>query len=463
MHLEDQYQQIQLKVLEKIHPTKSERELLQRKYEGILSRIKNILVEANIEAKVELTGSFSRDTWISGSRDIDIFVILPYKSEFTPNDILKVIKKGIDFQWIKKHAKHPYLFAISDDIKIEIVPCYEFKTGREIRSAVDRSPLHKQFVIDNLPIGAIDEVRLLKQFMRGVGTYGAEIKVHGFSGYLIELLVIHYKGQFIEILKNAQKLLNNVITFQEKLIVDETKFENESLIVVDPTDKNRNVAAAVKEQTLANFIAAAKSYLKNPSEDYFFPKIITITKGRLQEIENSILHYSAIIHKESDISDDILWGQIRKFEKSLLNYLKNEGIEPINIDSMISKKEIMTIIISHKGTTPDYRWKLGPPVNNNGQDEFLKKYKDNSQVVFGPAIIENRWKILLKEKQQTINEIVEKGISEKIISLPSHLQMDLSSIEILSKEKLITRIVNDKEKMIYLYRILIGKPNYLLK
>ncbi|MGC9780495.1 MAG: CCA tRNA nucleotidyltransferase [Candidatus Heimdallarchaeota archaeon] len=463
MHLEDQYQQIQLKVLKKIRPTKSERELLQRKYEGILSRITSILVETNIEAKVELTGSFSRDTWISGSRDIDIFAILPYKSEFTPNDLLKVIKKGIDFQWIKKHAKHPYLFAISDDIKIEIVPCYEFKAGREIRSAVDRSPLHKQFISDNLPISAKDEVRLLKQFMRGVGTYGAEIKVHGFSGYLIELLIINYKGQFIEVLKNAQKLLNSVITFQKKLIVDENKFENEPLIVVDPTDKNRNVAAAVKEQTLANFIAAAKSYLKNPSEDYFFPKIITITKDRLQEIKNSVLHYSAIIHKEPDISDDILWGQIRKFEKSLLNYINNEGFEPINVDSMISKKEILTIVISQKGTTPDYRWKFGPPVNNNGQDEFLKKYKDNSRVVFGPAIIKNKWKILLKEKQQTIYEIVEKGISGKIISLPSHLQMDLSSIEILSKEKLITRIVDDKEKMTYLYRILTGKPNYLLK
>ncbi|MBY8994518.1 MAG: nucleotidyltransferase domain-containing protein, partial [Candidatus Heimdallarchaeota archaeon] len=185
MNLEERYQQIQLDVLKKIRPAKKERELLESKYAEISSKLEKALQDAKIQARIELLGSFSRDTWISGNRDIDIFIILPYESKFSPKDLLNEIKKGIKLDWIRKHAKHPYLYAITDDIEIEILPCYEFELGRKIRSAVDRSPNHKQFIKQNLPVGSNEEVRLLKQFMKGTETYGAEIKVHGFSGYLV--------------------------------------------------------------------------------------------------------------------------------------------------------------------------------------------------------------------------------------------------------------------------------------
>jgi tRNA adenylyltransferase (EC 2.7.7.25) len=47
-------------------------------------------------------------------------------------------------------------------------------------------------VISNLHREQKDEVRLLKKFMKGIGVYGAEIKVKGFSGYVAELLVYFY-------------------------------------------------------------------------------------------------------------------------------------------------------------------------------------------------------------------------------------------------------------------------------
>jgi len=462
MTLEERYQQIQLDVLQKIQPTKKEREILESKFADLSSMIEKTLQDANIQAKIELAGSLSRDTWISGNMDIDIFVILPYESDLSPEDLLKEIKKGIKLDWIKKHAKHPYLYAVTEGVVIEILPSYEFKPGRVIRSAVDRSPRHKQFIKQNLPAGSNDEVRLLKQFMKGAETYGAEIKVHGFSGYLVELLIILNDGKFLNVLKNANRLIDAEIVFQKNFVIDSKKFKDDTFIVIDPTDENRNVASAVKVQTLSNFIAAAQSYLKNPSKDFFFPKQLEITKQKLQFMKDSSLNICAIFHKEPKLADDILWGQLRRFEKGLLKYLDKNLMEPIKVDSIVSNNEIITLIITQKQHTPVLQWGDGPPVSNDAQWEFLNKYSKQEEVVFGPAIIEKRWKVLLSKKPCYLEDLIRTAIKEKTIPLPSHLDLKLKSIEILCKEDLIERFSENKDRLSYLYKLILGKPNYLI-
>lgn len=459
MSNEERYQQIQLEVLERIRPQKVEEELLKKKYEEIVGKIKQVLTRTNIQARIELTGSFSRGTWLSGNRDIDIFVIMPYESKTAPEELLREITKEIKHKWIMKHAKHPYLYAVIDGIIIEILPCYEYEPKRELRSAVDRSPAHTKFIVENLPVGANDEVRLLKQFMHGVGTYGAEIKIHGFSGYLVELLILHFGGKFLNVLKNATILLQEPIVFKKGLNVNKSKFEDDPVLVIDPTDDNRNVAAALKEETLNNFIVAAKSYLKKPSIDYFFPRKLELSPKNIKEMKNSPLEFIAILHKEPEIADDILWGQIRKFERSIYNYLKAEEMDPIYVDSIISKEEIMTVIITSEFATKKLRWINGPPVVLDKDDEFLQKYTIDKKVIFGPSIIDGRWKVCKEREKMPLKELVQNGLQTKMISQPSHL--NLKPILILTREELVTEKINDKEKMQFIYNLLKGKPIFL--
>jgi len=86
---------------------------------------------------------------------------------------------------------------------VEIVPCFK---GGEMRSSVDRTPLHLAYVNKKLAKSPklSDEIRLLKQFMKGANVYGAEAKFEGFSGYLTEVLAIHYKS-FTSVLQAASK------------------------------------------------------------------------------------------------------------------------------------------------------------------------------------------------------------------------------------------------------------------
>ncbi len=75
--------------------------------------------------------------------------------------------------------------------------------------------------------------------MRGCGVYGSELKTQGFSGYLTELLIIHY-GSFENTVKEAcfWKPGEKIDLMQHSKI----KYD-EPLVMVDPTDPKRNVAA----------------------------------------------------------------------------------------------------------------------------------------------------------------------------------------------------------------------------
>ena len=64
------------------------------------------------------------------------------------------------------------------------------------------NPFQRQLLAGKI-VGLEGDVLLLKQFLKGVGVYGSELKVGGLSGYLSELLVIRY-GSFPKVLRAAK-------------------------------------------------------------------------------------------------------------------------------------------------------------------------------------------------------------------------------------------------------------------
>lgn len=457
---DEQYQKIHLEVLQRILPSKEEKEKLQNEFENFKNKIAQILVKNKIKATIEVGGSFSRDTWISGSRDIDIFVKMPQNSETSPEELVKILQKNIKLDWEKRHANHPYLFVNHNGIDIEIVPCYELELGNKIRSAVDRSPLHKKFITENLPVGANDEVRLLKQFMKGVGCYGAEIKVQGFSGYLTELLIIHFQGSFLNVLRNAKELGKEIITFKVKQSVDLKRFENDAMIVIDPTDETRNVASPVQGETLAKFIAAAEYYLHKPSINFFFPREVVITDQKIEEIQENPLNIVTLVHKKSAVAADVLWGQIRRFEKGLVYHLIQTGFQVMFIDSLTIDEKIITIVVTNMDRVVPVESKEGPPIGNDHQAIFLEKYQKDKAVIHGPIIENDRWKVFVKRDKCEIKEIIQESLTKKVIALPSYLNLKKNELFILSKEETITQFRNNQQIMEFIYKSLVNKPNY---
>ncbi|MBI4214589.1 nucleotidyltransferase domain-containing protein, partial [archaeon] len=108
-------------VIGKLKPTAQERDADQKLAKRLINEINKLGYEA------VLVGSRARDTYISGGRDLDIFV---YFAKNTPRE--KLEKDGLEIgrKVLRKHgpvthyAEHPYTKAVVDGITVEIVPCY---------------------------------------------------------------------------------------------------------------------------------------------------------------------------------------------------------------------------------------------------------------------------------------------------------------------------------------------------
>lgn len=259
-------------ILNDIKPTTDETKEINEVSSRIINFLQVLCDENNINAKVNLVGSVAKNTALKGKSDIDIFIAFPLDT-----DKLYLKETGLDlahkccreFKSVPEHhfASHPYVTADIEGYEVDIVPCYAIEDGSQLKSAVDRTILHTRFVKSNLVEGQEDEVLLLKRFMAMTGTYGSEFKVGGFAGYLCELLIIHY-GTFENTLKSA-------INWQYGHVIDlenygTSRLFNDPLIVIDPTDMNRNVGAALRINKLSEFIQSARNYIFSDNKKTIF-------------------------------------------------------------------------------------------------------------------------------------------------------------------------------------------------
>ena len=234
-------------ILKDIKPTIEEKGHIDNVSSRVMNFLQTTCDENGIDANVTLVGSVAKNTALKGKSDIDIFIAFPLGTDkkYLKKTGLDLAHKCCDeFGSVAQHhyASHPYVTTDIGECEVDIVPCYAIEDGSQLKSAVDRTILHTRYVKANLTETQQDEVLLLKRFMAMTGTYGSEFKVGGFAGYLCELLIIHY-GTFEDTLKAA-------INWKFGQSIDLEGYGtsndfNDPLVVIDPTDKNRNVAAAL--------------------------------------------------------------------------------------------------------------------------------------------------------------------------------------------------------------------------
>ncbi|HZF21433.1 MAG TPA: nucleotidyltransferase domain-containing protein, partial [Dongiaceae bacterium] len=192
------------RVAKKIVPTDQEEKKMVGLSQAIQRQVEDVLASSGIQAKVSPQGSFARGTWISHEADLDIFARFPpaMEREEWAEKVFPTMRKYFSrYRVIERYAEHPFLEFRVDGVRVNIVPSYDVKKG-EWKSATDRTPYHTEFMQTHLTPDLRREARLLKKFAKGIGTYGAEIKIGGFSGMLIDTLVLYYHS-FMETLIHA--------------------------------------------------------------------------------------------------------------------------------------------------------------------------------------------------------------------------------------------------------------------
>ena len=266
-----------LTIIKKIKPSDRERALVSKKVNSFLSQLKQALPGL----KPELAGSFAKDTWLSGDHDIDIFIKFPYK-KYHSQDISKLLERKLTAH-TKVHGSRDYFQVQSQGYMFELIPVLDINSAEKAKNVTDVSPLHSIWVKKHIK-GKADEIRLVKQFTKANNLYGAESYIKGFSGYLLEVLTIHYKG-FNNFIKKASQWSQEEIIDPEKNYKNKAKIKStlnpskhSHLIVIDPVQKSRNIAAALSEKKYKEFISICNKFLHNPSTSFFEKKKFSLSE-----------------------------------------------------------------------------------------------------------------------------------------------------------------------------------------
>jgi tRNA nucleotidyltransferase (CCA-adding enzyme) len=402
------------KVLAKITPTDGEHKLEGKLISGIIEKLRTYKVSPI------LVGSNAKGTDLRGDKDIDIFIRFPVNTsrkrlEERGLEIGKSLFKALRAPCEVDYAEHPYVKGVYRGYRIEIVPCF---MGKDILSSVDRTPFHTEYVKKKIKArpGLSGEIRLLKQFMKAAGVYGAEAKVQGFSGYLVELLVIHY-GSFERVLSAAQQWRPGKTIDPEKQWDDPKSlrhfFTNAALIVVDPVDRDRNVAAAVSAEKLAEFSAATKDFLLAPSERKFFPQKKKVkTKAELEKkLGERKTKLVAVTFKHEKINENSLYSQIRKAVESLKARICGQEFVVFRTGFWTNEKDFSIALIELEiYELPAVMHHPGPPISMDvvHQERFKEKYRHEK-----PYIKDGRWVVDTKRKYMMIEDLMLGVVREK--------------------------------------------------
>ncbi len=418
-------------VLERIKPSEDEIREVNELVKLLENAGNKVVMEAGGMAKVQ--GSIAHGTWIAGEKDVDLFLIFPstVDRESLLDYCYKVAEEINASEVVEAYAEHPYVRAKLGDYTIDIVPCYKIADAKFKITSADRTPLHTEYVLKHIDDRLRDEIRLLKQFMKGIGVYGAEIKVRGFSGYLCELLIIHY-GSFIDCIKDASNWRHKKIIdiegyykdFPEKLNV----IFNEPLVVVDPVDSSRNVAASVSLENFYRFREASRAFLTDPSEKFFFPSEVTPLSPEdcLNKMSSRGTDFIVITCRRPNVVDDILWGQINKSVRALRNLLKTWKFNVVRIEADASDEKLYFIIELEHIRMPKIEIHKGPLVTIRIHSaNFVRKYTTTAKddVFSGPYIRGGRWYVERKRKYSDarvllldylLNKLDSSGIASRI-------------------------------------------------
>jgi len=328
-------------VLEKIEPSKDDLKYIKNHIEIFSKNIKKNLKKYKIDAEIFIGGSFAKGTVIKKKNyDVDIFIRYDkkYKNEEIPSLTRKTLKKYKDLSLI--HGSRDYFrIDYEKNFFIEVIPVKKIKNPKDYENITDLSYLHVKYINKKIKSKRIlDEIKLAKAFCYANNCYGAESYISGFSGYSLELLVYYYNG-FVKFIRAMSKI------GKEKEIIDiEKKFKNKKnilidlnsskldspIILIDPTYEQRNVLAALSQETFDKFHKACIKFIRNPSTNSFEIKEVDIEKVK-ENSHKKGKEFILIETKTNKQEGSVAGSKLLKFynhlnkEISLFFVIKNKG------------------------------------------------------------------------------------------------------------------------------------------
>ncbi len=347
-----------------------------------------------------VAGSAARGTFLNDRLDIDLFLLFPPD---LPRDRLReeglALGRAVLTGPETRYAEHPYLRGRYEEFTVDAVPGFAVSDPSHPISPVDRTPFHQAYLAERETASEVGQIRLTKQFLRALGIYGSEARTEGFSGYLVELLVLKYGS--LRALLTAARRWRVPARLEEPGREAPRLPDDVALILTDPVDPHRNVATALSRRNLGLFVVAAGAYLDAPSAAWFdVDPPDRISRGEaLRRTTDRQSHVCVAEIPRPDIVDDTLYPQVRKAESALAAEAARAGFEVLGSSSAADAERIVLALeVAHRLRSP-VRRRDGPPPGIDRVGQFLGKWTaSGTGVLQGPFVrddgslgVETRW------------------------------------------------------------------------
>ncbi|MFC7200386.1 CCA tRNA nucleotidyltransferase [Halospeciosus flavus] len=427
---------------ERVDPTPDERERLADAVERLKDRARDALDEVapDVDADLVQVGSTARGTWISGDRDIDLFVRFP--ADLSRSELERIgLAVGNETlpEGHEEYAEHPYVVGTFEGYDVDLVPCFDVEAATEIRTAVDRTPFHNAYLQERLTDDLAADVRLLKQFLKGIGAYGSNLKTRGFSGYLTELLVVEYGG-FVPVLETAADEWLPPVKLDPEDHAAETF--DDPLVVIDPTDPERNVAAVVSAENVARLQHYARDLLDDPDEDRFYPDLVEpLSPADVRvHLDRRGTTPLAVRFGAPDLVEDQLYPQLRRSLDGLERGLENAGFDVLRTATFADGDAVLFCELA-VAELPAVQRHDGPPVHVRQHAEgFYDKYEEAD--AYGPFLDGERYVVERDREVRTAEQFAREKLDS--VALGQHVAsiVDAGDYDVLVDDE-VADLAND--------------------
>jgi tRNA CCA-adding enzyme len=252
---------------------------------------------------------------------------------------------------ILSYAEHPYVSAVRNSIQIDVVGYYSvpkehlFEFGPV--SAVDRTPYHSKYVIEHVNDQIRDDIRVMKYFMKQSQAYGEKALVghSGFIGYALELVMIHFGSlkNFCQRFDEIETTIIDPFSRTREYFRENPRYVNDSLIIMDPVDKQRNVGASIDIVSYRHISNRIQDFINAPSLDHF-NKSIPDHFDFTVDTQESLSHYYFIELRDPNRAHfTIIRDKLHSLGIKLIKFSDNRDLKVefkgIQFEALCNEKE----------------------------------------------------------------------------------------------------------------------------
>lgn len=366
------------KVLERIKPQSNELERLAKEKEQVIN---SLLSKRSLKANAVIGGSVAKGIYLRNDVDVDIFAA--FSMSYASEDISMILGEALTpLKPVLVHGSRDYFHLEENSVLFEIIPVLNVKSPDEARNVTDMSIHHVKWAKMHLEKSPRlrDEIRLAKAFCKGIGVYGAESYIRGFSGHTLDILVVHY-GSFSELLKAGKNWEQPVVIDINKAhsgnalkALNKAKLQS-PLVIIDPVDPMRNASASLDEEKFRIFVESCNRFLKKPSEEFFVKKRFSLEKLQEKAHGKKLIVLKA---KPKKGKSDVSGAKLLKSYESIAKQLKLHDFALLESGWAWDKKiDAYFWYILDTKVLSEFKEHIGPPLTAKSHaNEFKQKHPD---------------------------------------------------------------------------------------